>query len=84
MIVSCKAACISPVMRKGKIICHIVNDFSKTPPVHSLIVCIQPGFHQLPHSVLNLIKGSKKLMSLCQKRRFDIRKDASQAERFPV
>jgi hypothetical protein len=79
-----KSACICTVMRKGKIICHIMYDFSELPPVYTLLTLCRIPFYQVANPFFDVIKGSVEFMFLCQKGWLDIRKDTSQTKCLSV
>ena len=58
MIMLAEASCICFVMRKGKIIRHIVDHFAEPPPVNSLVTLIRSDICQFFHPVLDIFKCS--------------------------
>ena len=84
MIMLAEASCICFVMRKGKIIRHIVDHFAEPPPVNSLVTLIRSDICQFFHPVLDIFKCSVELVSSGDKGRFDIRQNAAQAESLSV
>ena len=84
MVMLSKCARICLIMRKGKIIRHIVDHFAEPTPVNSLVALIQSDIRQLSHSNLYLLKSSEELVSSGDKGRFDIRQNAAQAESLSV
>ena len=84
MVMLSKCARICLIMRKGKIIRHIVDHFAEPTPVNSLVALIQSDIRQFSHSSLDILKCSVELMSLSNERRLDIRQNAAQAESLSV
>ena len=84
MIMLAEASCICFVMRKGKIIRHIVDHFAEPTPVNSLVTLIRSDICQFFHPVLDIFKCSVELVSSGDKGRFDIRQNAAQAESLSV
>ena len=82
MLSKCARICL--IMRKGKIIRHIVDHFAEPTPVNSLVALIQSDIRQFSHSSLDILKCSVELMSLSNERRLDIRQNAAQAESLSV
>ena len=72
-----------PVMRKCQIIGNIVNDLPQPAPVYACFSPLQiTVYGKHPYLLLYHIKGSEKLVLCRHKRRFAVRKNASQSERF--
>lgn len=84
MIMLAEASCICFVMRKGKIIRHIVDHFAEPPPVNSLVTLIRSDICQFFHPVLDIFKCSVELVPSGDKGRFDIRQNAAQTESLSV
>ena len=82
MIMLAEASCICFVMRKGKIIRHIVDHFAEPPPVNSLVTLIRSDICQFFHPVLDIFKCSVELVSSGDKGRFDIRQNAARQKAF--
>ena len=72
------------IMGKSEIIRHIMHDFSGSAPVNAFLALLGTTVDKSLHLPLHLIKGTEILMLLRQKRRLDVWKDTSQAERLSV
>lgn len=79
-----KAACIGAIVRKGKVVCNIVEHLAEIPPVNPLFVLKGVIFHQDTDLLLKLLKGRKVFVSLCEKGGLNIWEDASQAKSLSV
>ena len=84
MIMLAETSCICFVMRKSKIIRHIVDHFAEPSPVNSLVTLIRSDICQFFHPVLDIFKCSVELVSSGDKGRFDIRQNAAQTESLSV
>ena len=61
-----------------------MHDFSGSAPVNAFLALLGTTVDKSLHLPLHLIKGTEILMLLRQKRRLDVWKDTSQAERLSV